>query len=491
MSVLEKAGLPRFHVEGIYPTSTMQEEMIFSTIMDPTQRSYIETYHFETDEEIRADELHTAILAVASNHSALRAVICGNMDSIDDDDDDEDPDSFLLAVVMPDHLRKNSTLLVTHESVHAHEAQCHVHFQVLGHGKAETWNGGLLWKLFLSPMSEGRQRITLSYHHSILDGSSARRLLSLIHDTIKNPSNNHPQSDIFASQETLEFPPRQVLQRRLLETLEGARPRIISIDGEADRHLTGVGEWACNVSTSFAPRPRSAAVPAWLARLALSVTLCAVQGDSEAMFMEMTSGRRHLAADHQEVLGLVIIPQIRRVQFPAGASLFEVARSLRTRDDLLHPFSIGELKAFLGRKSQNLQVNLVCQTDESFPSGGVGSWKWSHAEADVGLPLIVELLAPKDGSFQIRLRYSKTKFSKSFANEFGKTFCGSIEWLQMQHVDPYLSALFSSPHLEDAYLHMYAFCLNDSYDTKHGQYDVSPVLSGVVWPRIRRISIQA
>lgn len=58
-----------------------------------------------------------------------------------------------------------------------------------------------------------------------------------------------------------------------------------------------------------------------------------------------------------------------------------------------------------------------------------------------------------------------------------------------RYVDEYISALLSSPDLEDVCLRMYPFSLDDGWDTKHGMYDISSVLAAARWPRIRRVSI--
>ncbi|KAH8430897.1 uncharacterized protein LDX57_008561 [Aspergillus melleus] len=58
------------------------------------------------------------------------------------------------------------------------------------------------------------------------------------------------------------------------------------------------------VATKFAARLDQVAVPAWIARLAFSITLCIFQSANEAVFLEMTSGRRTSAPKHSARLDL-------------------------------------------------------------------------------------------------------------------------------------------------------------------------------------------
>ncbi|KAL5360765.1 hypothetical protein BJX96DRAFT_175609 [Aspergillus floccosus] len=62
---------------------------------------------------------------------------------------------------------------------------------------------------------------------------------------------------------------------------------------------------------------------------------------------------------------------------------------------------------------------------------------------------------------------------------------------EKRYVDEYIGALLSSPDLEDVYLHMYAFGLNDGGSTRQELYDISSVLAATRWPRICRISMTA
>ncbi|KAJ0415794.1 hypothetical protein BJY00DRAFT_304624 [Aspergillus carlsbadensis] len=59
---------------------------------------------------------------------------------------------------------------------------------------------------------------------------------------------------------------------------------------------------------------------------------------------------------------------------------------------------------------------------------------------------------------------------------------------ESRHVNEYLAALVSGPHLETVRIYPRAFGLNDGRGGR-GEYDLSPVLATVGWPRVRDISI--
>jgi hypothetical protein len=92
------------HVQAIYPASTMQEEMIFSTLMDPARRCYIVTYHFDTVHDIRLAELNDALHALAYKHSALRSIACWDADT-----GDGNADSVTMIVLDPDYIGSYGT----------------------------------------------------------------------------------------------------------------------------------------------------------------------------------------------------------------------------------------------------------------------------------------------------------------------------------------------------------------------------------------------
>ncbi|KAF7176380.1 hypothetical protein CNMCM7691_002509 [Aspergillus felis] len=57
------------------------------------------------------------------------------------------------------------------------------------------------------------------------------------------------------------------------------------------------------------------------------------------------------------------------------------------------------------------------------------------------------------------------------------------------YIDQYLSTVLCSADLQDVWLHLRSFGLNDGRTTKEGWYDIDPVLGAVNWPCIKEILI--
>ncbi|RAH82036.1 putative nonribosomal peptide synthase [Aspergillus japonicus CBS 114.51] len=407
-------------VQSVHAPSVMQEEMILSTVADPAHESYFETYHFSAPGIVSPDQLNVAIHAVAGKHAVLRSIFIHQHQS--------SMANLRIAVLDPAYVLQRAKLLSLQPIVD--EAL----FGILQLEAIETdeWDGTMPWKfsLTVSPQQQ-KSSITLRYHHALLDGWSARALLELVQQQMHLPEKVLQESDFFS----LVRPPLKhdwkqdetLLRERLgeIETSPVLSPGRVSNGG------LGVGEVIREVSLRLnVSSPDRPAVPARLLRLALAMSVCVFSNSEDSLFLEITSARNTLLPSDQHVLGPVLRPQVRNIRLQEQTKLGECAQLLRSSHDPPHSLSVGQLKSFLPESSTELDVCLVCQTNQSYPSNDVGDWGWTSGEARNDLPFIVETLPPKEGAFFVKIRYHQDRFREEFASSFLDFFCQTLMWMQ-------------------------------------------------------------
>ncbi|KAL5364384.1 hypothetical protein BJX96DRAFT_178897 [Aspergillus floccosus] len=425
-------GIPSQCVQAVYSPSKMQEEMILATMMDPGHRVYLETYRFRTPLIVSADQLYAATHAITRRHTILRSIFCWNGHALD-----LESSLISMAVLDINYVARQARLVREYPSSDSVSRSNAVRFRILGHPESpreEEWKGEMPWKITVAPLPDGQGTyLSLSYHHGLMDGTTARQLLLSIQEEMKSPGSVERQSNFFVARKELETRCSPDIQIQLRDRLSGAKPhpRLLSDPVSAGRPETA--EQVRQVRSGFADRAGSAAVPAWMARLALAMTLCTFQGTMATTFLEIKSGRGHLSPDSQRVFGPVLVSHLRWVEFQRKASLQSVAQLLRSKEDINHAFSTGQLRSLFPHLGRHLEVGLVCQTNDSYPSNGVGDWVWSGREAETDLPLAVELLPPRGGFFDVSMRYDRRKFEDNSILAIQTFFCNSLEWLQDAH----------------------------------------------------------
>ncbi|KAE8378091.1 hypothetical protein BDV26DRAFT_292570 [Aspergillus bertholletiae] len=405
-------------VQSVHAPSVMQEEMILSTVADPSHESYFETYQFSAPGILNPDQLNRAIHAVATKHAVLRSVFVhqGSLGST----------NVQVAVLNREYALRRAKLL----SLQPTEV---TRFVILPLEAIETaeWDGIMPWRFSLAICQREQQsRITLRYHHALLDGWSARALLELVQQEMRTPGAVLKGSDFFAlAQPSLKRngQPDEILLRERLGQIETSP---ILSPGPVPNGDLKAGEVTREVSTSSnICLPDRPAVPARLLRLALGMTMCVFGNSDNSFFLEITSARCQLSPSDQHVLGPILAPQIRNIHLKEPTLLGECAQLLRSSHDLPHNFSVSQLKSFLPESSRNIDVCLVCQTNQSYPSNGVDAWKWTRGEARNDIPFIVEILPPREGGFIAKIRYHQHRFEKQFASSFLEFFCQTLTWM--------------------------------------------------------------
>ncbi|KAA8648816.1 Nonribosomal peptide synthetases (NRPS) [Aspergillus tanneri] len=434
INVVNNVGIPTKCVQAIYAPSKLQEEMILATMMDPNHRVYMETYHFTTPQVVTADRLYDATHAIARRHAVLRSIFCWN-------DSAHDLESSLISMMVldVDYVGRQGRLVREYPSSASGFQPCPARFRIVGHpesAREEEWLGEMPWKISVAPSPDGQGSfLSLSYHHALMDGTTARQLLLCIQEEIKSPGSVETESNFFVACKELESRCSPDIQIQLREKLSGAKAQLTPLGEQVSAGQAGQAEQVRRVLTEIPARAGLAAVPAWMARLALAMALCTFQGTTEAVFLEIKSGRGLLSPVSQRVLGPVLVSQLRWVDFRSEASLLGIAQSLRSAGDIDHAFSTGQLRSFFPELSRHLEVCLVCQTNESYPSNGVGDWAWSGREAEMDIPLVVELLPPQQSFFDVSIRYDRRQFKDETISAFQTFFCTSLEWLQDVHTE--------------------------------------------------------
>ncbi|KAE8420395.1 hypothetical protein BDV36DRAFT_293283 [Aspergillus pseudocaelatus] len=414
-----RCPLPRC-VQSMHAPSVMQEEMILSTVADPSHESYFETYHFSALGILNPDQLNDAIHALATKHAVLRSVFVHG--------DQLGSTNVQIAVLHQEYVLQRAKLL----SVQPIEEEVRfgiLQIEVIG---ADEWDGVMPWKFSLSIcQQEQKSYITFRYHHALLDGWSARALLELVQQEMRIPGAVLKGSDFFSLvQQPLkrEWQQDDTLLRERLGQIETSP---ILSPGPVPNGVLRVGEVTRAVSISSGiSLPDRPAVAARLLRLALGMTMCVFRNSDDALFLEITSARSRLFPSDQHVLGPVLAPQVRNIHLMEQTTLGECAQLLRSSHDPQHNFSVSQLKSFLSESSRDFDVCLVCQTNESYPSNGVGDWEWIKGEAQNDLPFIVEVLPPREGEFSAKIRYHQHRFEDQFASSFLEFFCQTLTWMQ-------------------------------------------------------------
>ncbi|PLB54055.1 putative nonribosomal peptide synthase, partial [Aspergillus steynii IBT 23096] len=410
-------------VQSLHLASRMQEEMILSTAADPLHRSYIETYHFHTHQRVDAVRLNDAVHRIADNHAILRSIFTSSGTS--------ESAKVQIAVLKPEYVRQRAQLLAIVPSTNSkHLPVIEFEFADLAALDGTEWKGSMPWKLSLAELPDrGEWRITLSYHHSLMDGSSARSVMAWIRQETSFPGSVTETSDFFEMDRELAPLRCQSIRAALEGSLRNVNPPAPLGQNKQSPSIQ-THEIVRTVSTQFSARLDQAAVPAWVARLALSITLCTFQNANEAVFLEMTSGRKNLSSNVRHTVGPTLIPQIRTVSLGEDDSLGSKAQSLRSSRDISHAFSVGELKSLAPTLSREIQVCLVCQTNESYPSNGIGDWEWRGVDTENDLPFLVELMPGQGTSFHVKIRYHQPTFELGYAQEFLRYFCRALQWLE-------------------------------------------------------------
>ncbi|EIT81213.1 non-ribosomal peptide synthetase module [Aspergillus oryzae 3.042] len=425
---IQQAKIPLTHIQTAHAASKLQEEMILATMMDVDHQVYLETYHFTTTQKIQATQLSHALQRLIEKHAILRSLFCW-------DDNGNSTKSTMVRLVVLDtkYLLKMGTFI-------GYNAQnANVVFYMIGSpfSAGVEWSGELPWKISLSQSSDQQgSRLTLSFHHAILDGTSARQLLLAIQNELDSPASVVPQFDIFAANKALAKRCNDDTRAQIKERFAAVqiKPNLQSMEpGRRSTENFRHAEQTSRIETRFPPYAARAAVPAWIARLALSMALCSCQGVSETVFLEIMSGRKALSQQHQEVLGPLLAPQIRHARFPRDTPLSDAAQSLKSTHDVEHGFSVGQLKSLLPELAHHIDVSLVCQTDMSYPSNGVGGFLWDYRETKTDIPLVVELLPPREGFFHVSIRYHQSRYTDDYITRLLRTFGGYLQWLQGNH----------------------------------------------------------
>ncbi|KAB8263063.1 hypothetical protein BDV32DRAFT_146854 [Aspergillus pseudonomiae] len=397
----------------------MQEEMILSTLADPSHESYFEIYHFRTPAILSPDQLNRAIHTVARKHAVLRSVFVHGSQS----------STNLQIAVLDEAYALQRARLLTLEPINEGNHFCILQLEAIG---TDGWDGAMPWKLTLTDSQrEGESYITFRYHHALLDGWSARALLQLLQEEMQIPGAALKGSDFFSlARQPLEhdWQHDETLLRERLGQIETSP---ILSPGPVWSGDLRVGEVTREVSmTSDIILPDRPAFPTRLVRLALAMTMCVFRNSDDALFLEITSARSRLSPSDQGVMGPVLAPQVRNTHLKEDTKLGECAQLLRSSHDPQHKFSVSQLKSFLPESSRDLDVCLVCQTNQSYPSNGVGNWEWTGGKARNDLPFIVEILPPREGGFLVKIRYHQHRFEKQFASSFLEFLCQTLTWMQ-------------------------------------------------------------
>ncbi|KAL4889775.1 hypothetical protein BDV59DRAFT_204968 [Aspergillus ambiguus] len=422
---LQAMGIPRRSVQAVHLPSALQQTMILATAMDHHERLYIERYDFTIPQPISLSQLDRALRTLAGKHSILRSVISYNLD--------HPGVEIVLTVLDPDYVQQHAQFLWISRSVEEHDKQCRVQFRIQGQQKktSNMWNGHMLWRVSVVPLPDSRAcRLSFSYHHALLDGTSARQLLCWIQQELETPDSVRETSDIMSIEGQLASWKSSDIQIRLRQRFQKLQPVKVPLEMSTPSHEMGLKILNRSVPTQYGARHGAAAVPAWMARLAVALTLCAFQGNSEAFFYE-TMSARHLLPEHdRRALGPVLSTQPRLVRFDRGVPLQPIAQSLRSSNDIPHTFVAGELRSMLPCILGRLSVVLACQTDISYPSRGVGNWDWAGRETFVDFPVLIELMPWCGDSFEVNLHYHRMGFSDTKMAFLHSFLCDTLQRLQ-------------------------------------------------------------
>ncbi|GKZ43959.1 nonribosomal peptide synthase [Aspergillus brasiliensis] len=421
------AGIAPMSVQAVHQASKFQEEMVLATIADSKHQVNVETQHFICDERINVASLNHAAHALARRHVVLRSLFCWN-----EDVKERDPRRISMIILGTDYPRKSIKLVSEQSTQHIDMKESHIDFHVLGlpvTAENRQWHGEMPWKLTInSPPDQKGSRLSLSYHSAILDESSACRLLCYLWDELQATGSTKAVSDFFVAHRGQAFRRSRDMQRRVQERLVRAPPLPTVFGSTKTLDKEGYGETIVKVAITSA---RASA--RCMARQAIYMALCTFAKTKDAAFLELMSQRRLLTSSHRQVLGPVLVPQIRWAQHDSQTPLSDISGSLNSSCDIHHAFSPGELWSFVPNFHQRPLVSFICHT-ESCASSGVGALKWEAKESWSDVPLAIELTPCGGDSYFLRVCYHRNRFTDKAIVAFGDFLCASLVWQQQNQL---------------------------------------------------------
>ncbi|GLB07639.1 nonribosomal peptide synthase [Aspergillus tubingensis] len=412
-------------VQAVHQASAFQEEMVVATIADSKHQVNVEAQHFTCRERLNVAHLNNAAHALARRHVVLRSLFCWN-----DHATKQHPARILMLVLGTDYPVANIKLVSEGPTQDTNTEDSPIEFHVLGlSGASEIcqWHGEMPWRLTINSLPDQKcSRLSLCYHTAILDESSACRMLRYLWDELQAPGST-VVSDFIAAHKGQAFRRSHDMQRRVRERFAGAPPLLAVLGSTQPLDREGYG-----VTIDKVAMPYARADCLLRARQALYMALCTLDGTQEATFLELTPHRGALPSNHREVLGPILVPQIRWTQHDRNTSLPRIAESLASECDINHAFSPGELCSFISNVAYRPSVSLICHI-ESCASTGVEAWTWEGKDSWSDVPLVVELI-PCGGEFYlVRIRYHRDLFKDNPIAAFRQFFCASLEWQKCEH----------------------------------------------------------
>ncbi|GLA85029.1 nonribosomal peptide synthase [Aspergillus tubingensis] len=419
------ARLSPMSVQAVHQASAFQEEMVVATIADSKHQVNVEAQHFTCRERLNVAHLNNAAHALARRHVVLRSLFCWN-----DHSTKQHPARILMLVLGTDYPVANIKLVSEGPTQDTNTEDSPIEFHVLGlSGASEIrqWHGEMPWRLTINSLPDQKcSRLSLCYHTAILDESSACRMLRYLWDELQAPGST-VVSDFIAAHKGQAFRRSHDMQRRVRERFAGAPPLLAVLGSTQPLDREGYG-----VTIDKVAMPYARADCLLRARQALYMALCTLDGTQEATFLELTPHRGALPSNHREVLGPILVPQIRWTQHDRNTSLPRIAESLASECDINHAFSPGELCSFISNVAYRPSVSLICHI-ESCASTGVEAWTWEGKDSWSDVPLVVELI-PCGGEFYlVRIRYHRDLFKDNPIAAFRQFFCASLEWQKCEH----------------------------------------------------------
>ncbi|RAK94915.1 non-ribosomal peptide synthetase [Aspergillus ibericus CBS 121593] len=420
-NTIDNAGISPISVQAVHQASKFQEEMVLVTMMDQHHRVCMEAQHFISRETIHAAGVNRAAHALARRHAVLRSIFCWNENITD-----RHPSRISLVVLGTNYPQQKITL-VEKLSPGPDLENTYIEFCVLGlPGPAAVaqWHGGMPWKISINQLPNRGSRVTLCYHHALLDEVSARQLLLSLQDEMKNPGSVEATSDVYAVHRGQSYRRSRDMRTRLQDKISGI-PFLPFTLGDSDpANRDGHGETIGRVAVESHGR---SSLPPWMARLALCMALRAFAKVEDAVFLELTSGRGVLPSIHREALGPVLVPQLRWAKLKSHTPLSDIAEKLHVENEIHHAFSPGEIESFFPQLDRSLQACLVCHTESC--ASGVGSWAWDCKESRYDKSLVIEIL-PHENASLVRVCYHRNRFTDQEITAFQQFICGCLQWLQ-------------------------------------------------------------
>ncbi|PYH71029.1 nonribosomal peptide synthase [Aspergillus vadensis CBS 113365] len=419
------ARLAPMRVQAVHKASTFQEEMVVATIADSKHQVNVEVQHFTCRERLNVAHLNSAAHALARRHVVLRSLFCWN-----DHATKQHPGRILMLVLGTDYPEANIKLVSEGPTQDMNTENPPIDFHVLGLSDAaeiRQWHGEMPWRLTIDSLpGQKNSRLSLCYHTAILDESSACRMLRYLWDELQAPGST-VVSDFIAAHKGLAFRRSHDMQRRVQEKLAGAPPLLTVFGSTKPLYREGYG---VTIDKMAMLNPRADRL--LRARQALYMALCTLARTQEATFLELIPLRELLPSNHREVLGPILVPQIRWIQHDSRTLLSRIAESLSSGCDIHHAFSPGELCSFSPNTAYRPSVSLICHI-ESCASTGVEAWTWDGKDSWSDVPLVIELIPCGGDLYLVRISYHRDLFTDNAIAAFRHFFCASLEWQQHGH----------------------------------------------------------